>query len=213
MNLLLGEKTINKAILLTFLASITFICYMWADSHHYINHFSDVSKIIENKLGEYGSLEFAVTLAVGSLSLFALLAVASESTQTSKKLLIAGIKLGVLCLLYVSITATSKTESYLTYKRENFMNNISTFADKYRDTDELKEIVSYINKNDYNAVSDINPKKLKYIDALAITSIVNQMNDPAIKKTYDDSIRDGQVSLLEKEKLETLILQKTNETI
>jgi hypothetical protein len=161
-------------------------------------------------------MELFVTLFIPIIELMAFcftLLIPITIKKSSQKLLMTGIMFVILVVTYTAAVKTMDSETYIISKKENFLNNISKFYSEYSETDGVKEMMLYLNKNDYKSIGQMDRKKLKYTDILLITNLVNQVNDPELKKEYDDSMKDAQISLLEKEKLDTMILQKTNETL
>jgi hypothetical protein len=183
----------------------------------YSNVFNDSNGVLRSMYNrENKDMGLFVTIFIPIIGLMAFsftILIPITIKKSSKKLLLTGITSIILLIMYTSAIKIIESDAYTLSKKENFLNSISKFYSQYSETDGIKEMVSYLNKNDYKSIGKMDRRNLKYTDILAMTTIVNQVNDPAIKKIYDNSMQDGQISLLEKEKLDTMILQKTNETL
>lgn len=211
---LLEMDTIRKTIMIIFVSILLFSVYLMMDYSNLFNDSDGVIRSLYNK--EIKNIGFFITLFIPLIGLMGFLftiLIPITIKKSSQKLLMTGIVFVILAITYTAAVKTIESETYIISKKENFLNNISKFYSQYSETDGAKEMMSYLNKNDYKSIGKMDRKKLKYTDILLITNLVNQVNDSALKKEYDDSMKDGQISLLEKEKLETMILQKTNETI
>ena len=212
----LFEMDVIKKTIIVIMASIAlFAVYLKID---YSNLFNDSEGIIGSVLSNKGNsdillLNTILILFVGTASIFLMISMPLFLKRMSQKLLVTGIVLILAFATYTAAIKTTESESYLISKKENFLSSISNYYSQYSETDGGKEIKAYLTKNDYKSIAAMNRKELKYTDILTMTNLVNQSNDPEIKKVYDESMRDGQISLLEKEKLDTMILKKINETI
>lgn len=211
---LFETDTFKKTTMIISSSLVLFLVYLMTD---YSNVFNDSNGVLrslynlENKnMGLFTQLFIPV---IGLMAFCFVILIPITIKKSSQKLLLAGIASIILLIMYTSAVKTIESDAYKLSKKESFLNSISKFYSQYSETDGTKEMVSYLNKNDYKSIGNMDRKNLKYTDILAMTTIVNQVNDPAIKKVYDDSMQDGQISLLEKEKLDTMILQKTNETL
>lgn len=213
MKSILKNDIINNIIFAIILSVTLFVFCMLIDYSNVLSFFdSSIVKILYNKEdSSWFFMLFASTL--GLFPLMLLICMPSRSKKTSQKIINMGIKIAAFCLLYIAIDNTTDNKTYVNLKKERFLNSISNFYTKYSDTDEMKEILFYLDKNDYTSIKEMDIRRLEYTDSLAMTNIVNQLNNHEIKKIYDESIKDGQINLYEKQKLDTLILQQTNETI
>jgi len=212
----LFEMDVIKRTIIVIIASIVlFAVYLEID---YSNLFNDSEGVIRAVLSNKGNSDilFFNTIFIlffGFAAIILMIFMPLALKKISQKLLLTGIVLVLSFLTYTAAIKTTESESYLISKKESFLNSISDYYSQYSETDAGKEITAYLTKNDYKSIAEMNRKELKYTDILTMTNLVNQSNDPEIKKVYDESMRDGQISLLEKEKLDTLILKKINETI
>ena len=212
----LFEMDVIKKTIIVIMASIVlFAVYLEID---YSNLFNDSEGVIRAVLSNKGNgdILFFNTIFIlfaGVASLIVMICMPFFLKKISQKLLVTGIVLVLALSTYTAAMKITESESYLISKKENFLSSISNYYSQYSETDAGKEITAYLTKNDYKSIAEMNRKELKYTDILTMTNLVNQSNDPEIKKVYDESMRDGQISLLEKEKLDTLILKKINETI
>lgn len=212
----LFEMDVIKKTIIVIMASIVlFAVYLEID---YSNLFNDSEGVIRAVLSNKGNgdILFFNTIFIlfaGAASLIVMICMPFFLKKISQKLLVTGIVLVLALSTYTAAMKITESESYLISKKENFLSSISNYYSQYSETDAGKEITAYLTKNDYKSIAEMNRKELKYTDILTMTNLVNQSNDPEIKKVYDESMRDGQISLLEKEKLDTLILKKINETI
>jgi hypothetical protein len=212
----LFEMDVMKRTIIVIMASIVlFAVYLKID---YSNLFNDSEGVIRAVLSNKGNGDilffntiFLLFAGLGSIIVMIFMPLGVK--RISQKLLLTGIVLVMSFVTYTAAMKTTESESYLISKKENFLNSISNYYSQYSETDAGKEITAYLTKNDYKSIAKMNRKELKYTDILTMTNIVNQNNNPEIKKVYDESMRDSQISLLEKEKLDTLILKKINETI
>lgn len=212
----LFEMDVIKKTIIVIMASIVlFAVYLEID---YSNLFNDSEGVIRAVLSNKGNgdILFFNTIFIlfaGAASFIVMICMPFFLKKISQKLLVTGIVLVLALSTYTAAMKITESESYLISKKENFLSSISNYYSQYSETDAGKEITAYLTKNDYKSIAEMNRKELKYTDILTMTNLVNQSNDPEIKKVYDESMRDGQISLLEKEKLDTLILKKINETI
>ena len=184
----------------------------------YSNLFIDTKGVMRDVLynkwnGDILFFDNFFILFVGTASIILMIAMPLAIKRMSQKLLVTGIVLILSFVTYTAAIKTTESESYLISKKENFLNSVSNYYTQYSETDAVKEITAYLTKNDYKSIAEMNRKELKYADILTMTNLVNQSNHPEIKQVYDKSMKDGQISLIEKEKLDTLILKKINETI
>lgn len=204
----------KKTIMILSSSLVLFLIYLITDYSNVFNDSNGVLRSMYNR--DHKDMGLFVTLFIPIIGLMAFcftLLIPITIKKSSQKLLMTGIVFVILVVTYTAAVKTMDSETYIISKKENFLNNISKFYSEYSETDGVKEMMLYLNKNDYKSIGQMDRKKLKYTDILLITNLVNQVNDPELKKEYDDSMKDAQISLLEKEKLETMILQKTNETI
>lgn len=211
----LFETDVFKKIIMIILSSLVLcLVYLMIDYSNFFNDSNGVLSSIYNRENKDIGLFFTLCMPVIGLMAFCfMILIPITIKKSSQKLLLIGITAIILLIMYTSAVKTIESDAYILSKKESFLNNISKFYSQYSETDGTKEMVSYLNKNDYNSIGKMDIRNLKYTDILTMTTIVNQVNDPAIKKVYDDSMQDGQISLLEKEKLDTIILKKTNETL
>jgi len=207
-NLIFEKDTVKAIIIAIWCAVIFVVCYTIMD---YVNFFNDynssVTRIIYNKQKLNNLIPVVMIPTIAFIALSLVIFMPSDSKKWSQKLVLNGTKIVILFVTYITIMIITKNTTYLEAKRENFLNNISVFYSQYSETDDTKELISYLNQNDYKAINNMNNKKLQYTDALVMTNIVNQINNITIKKIYNESIKDGHINLSEKEKLDTLILK------
>lgn len=211
---LFETNVFKKTIMIISSSLVLCLVYLMIDYSNFFNDSNGVLSSIYNRENKDMGLFFTLCMPVIGLMAFCfMILIPITIKESSQKLLLIGITAIILLIMYTSAVKTIESDAYILSKKESFLNNISKFYSQYSETDGTKEMVSYLNKNDYNSIGKMDIRNLKYTDILTMTTIVNQVNDPAIKKVYDESMRDGQISLLEKEKLDTLILKKINETI
>jgi hypothetical protein len=212
---ILFQKDLSQKIVISIIATLFLLfTYIFVDYFNPLNNLSSINSTIYNKNKAALDL-FVIFLPVlfGLMSFLFILLMPMTIKSMSKKVVLFAISIILLLITYTTATNIVENESYLNSKRENFLENISDFYSQYSGTDGTKELIGYLNKNDYKSISEMNRKNLKYTDILLMTNLVNQANDPDIRKVYDESMQDGQISLLEKEKLDTMILKKTSETL
>lgn len=204
----------KKTIMILSSSLLLFLMYLMTDYSNVFNDSNGVLRSMYNRENKDMGLFVTIFIPIIGLMAFSFtILIPITIKKSSKKLLLTGITSIILLIMYTSAIKIIESDAYTLSKKENFLNSISKFYSQYSETDGIKEMVSYLNKNDYKSIGKMDRRNLKYTDILAMTTIVNQVNDPAIKKIYDNSMQDGQISLLEKEKLDTMILQKTNETL
>lgn len=212
----LFDTSIKNKTIITIMASLVlFMIFMMLD---YSNSFTDSSNGLKsflfNKNINYSSALYTVMIPmVGVMALCLTLLIPITLNKLSQKLLMSVIVFIILSVTYILAVKTTHNEEYLLSKKENFLNSISNFYAQYPETDGTREMISYLNKNDYKSIFEMNSKKLRYTEIISMTNLVNQTNDSEIKKVYEKSMQDGQIDLLEKEKIDTLILQRTAQTI
>jgi len=212
---ILFQKDVSQKIVTSIIATLFLLfTYIFIDYFNIENNIFSVSSVVYNKSKRDVDLVISLLPVIfGFISFLFILMMPLTIKSLSKKLVMIAISVILLLSMYATATNIVKNEGYLSSKRENFLENISDFYSQYSETDGTKELIGYLNKNDYKSISQMNRKNLKYTDILSITNLVNQANDPDIRKVYDESMRDGQISILEKEKLDTMILKKTSETL
>lgn len=205
----------NKTIITIMASLILFMIFMMID---YSNSFTESSNglksfLFNNSINYSSALYTVLIPMIGVTALCLTLLIPITFKKLSQKLLMSVIVFIILSITYILAVNTTHNEAYLLSKKENFLNSISNFYAQYPETDGTREMISYLNKNDYKSIFEMDSKKLRYTELLSMTNLVSQTNDPEIKKIYEESMQDGQIDLLEKEKLDTLILQRTAKTI
>lgn len=212
----LFDKEMQAKIMIAILLAIPLLLvYITIDYSNVFNDQNGVMKyILYDKETRLNSMFISLFVPlIGMLLLFFILLIPILVKNRSKRYLMCVISIVVLSVTYLTAIKITASDYYILSKKESFLKDISTFYSQYAETDGGKEVIFYLDKNDYNSIGKIDRKKLKYADLLSVTNLVNQVNDQGLKKEYDNSMLDGQISLLEKEKLDTIILQKTNEKI
>jgi hypothetical protein len=126
----------------------------------------------------------------------------------------------MLALLSILILVTvilnlfyQKTDKYLTDKQEYFINNTTNFMKKYPHTDEVKELMAYVNKKDFKSLEKMNPNTFVYTDIIDLASKIKTLNDTEVTELYRHYMKDGEINLIEKKDLESLIIKKINERL
>lgn len=213
---LLFDTNIKNKTTITIMASLVlFIIFMTLDYSNSFNESSNGLKsfLFNKSINATSSLYTVLIPMIGIMALCLTLLIPVTFKKLSQKLLMSVIVFIILSITYISAVKTTQTEMYLLSKKENFLNSISNFYTQYPETDATREMISYLNKNDYKSIFNMDSKKLRYTEIISMTNLVNQTNDSEIKKVYEESMQDGQINLLEKEKIDTLILQRTAQTI
>lgn len=210
----LFEKQIIHAIIIAMsLAIVFFICYIIIDYVDFFNTYnSSIPDIIYNRHSL--NIDSAISIVfpvIGLITLMMLILMPTYSKTRPQKILMNGIKIGFLLILYVTILCVTENKSYIFAKKESFLNKISIFYTQYPETNSIKEILYYLDNNDYRSISKMDLRKVQYTDALAMKNTVRQINSLELTKIYENSMKDGHINLIERDELDKQILKIKNE--
>lgn len=120
-----------------------------------------------------------------------------------------------MILMYVLIAVSvisnicyQQTDYYNSIRKDYFLSNSSNFIKQYPNTDEVKELMVYINNKDFKSIEKLKPNTFVYTNIIDIAAQVKEINDPELTDVYKKYMKDGVINLVEKKDIESLILKK-----
>lgn len=114
----------------------------------------------------------------------------------------------LIAVTIISNVLYQQTDYYNSKRKEYFLSNASNFIKQYQNTDEVKELMVYINNKDFKSIEKLKPNTFVYTNIIDIAAQVKEINDPELTDVYKKYMKDGVINLVEKKDIESLILKK-----